>query len=171
MTWLTNIARCTTDPGYKVFNLNHFSDWNQFDIWTWTWSHGLKPWTGPTSSGRDQHMSTRSALCFRFEIFLRIRYKYALSDLLQKFGHRVGVISVELVPKLATRNALLALSVSISLYLHQPESHQFSITNISLWLRDTWTHRSDLGQFHGWCYLRALRACFLDSNCIVLPNR
>ena len=28
----TNIARGTTDPGYRVYNLNNFSDWNQFDI-------------------------------------------------------------------------------------------------------------------------------------------
>ena len=27
-----NIARGTTDPGYWVYNLNHFSDGNQFDI-------------------------------------------------------------------------------------------------------------------------------------------
>ena len=27
-----NIARGTTDPGYWVYNLNHFSDWNQFEI-------------------------------------------------------------------------------------------------------------------------------------------
>ena len=26
-----NIARGTTDPGYWVYNLNHFSDWNQFE--------------------------------------------------------------------------------------------------------------------------------------------
>ena len=26
-----NIARSTTDPGYRVYNLNHFSDRNQFD--------------------------------------------------------------------------------------------------------------------------------------------
>ena len=28
---LKNIARGTTDPGYWVYNLNHFSDWNQFE--------------------------------------------------------------------------------------------------------------------------------------------
>ena len=27
-----NIARGTTDPGYWVYNLNNFSDWNQFEI-------------------------------------------------------------------------------------------------------------------------------------------
>ena len=27
-----NIARGTTDPGYWVYNLNHFSDWNEFEI-------------------------------------------------------------------------------------------------------------------------------------------
>ena len=29
--WL-NIARGTTDPGYWVYNLNHVSDWNWFEI-------------------------------------------------------------------------------------------------------------------------------------------
>ena len=50
LTVNTNIARGTTDPGCRVYNLNNFSDWNQFDIRTWTWSNGLQPWTGPTSS-------------------------------------------------------------------------------------------------------------------------
>ena len=27
-----NIARGTTDPGYWVYNLNHVTDWNQFEI-------------------------------------------------------------------------------------------------------------------------------------------
>ena len=27
-----NIARGTTDPGYWVYNLNHFSEWNKFEI-------------------------------------------------------------------------------------------------------------------------------------------
>ena len=27
-----NIARGTTDPGYWVYNLNHFFDWNKFAI-------------------------------------------------------------------------------------------------------------------------------------------
>ena len=27
-----NIARGTTDPGYRIYNLNKFSGWNQFDI-------------------------------------------------------------------------------------------------------------------------------------------
>ena len=27
-----NIARGTTDPGYWVYNLNHVSDWNKFEI-------------------------------------------------------------------------------------------------------------------------------------------
>ena len=29
---IRNIARGTTDPGYWVYNLNHFSDWNKFEI-------------------------------------------------------------------------------------------------------------------------------------------
>ena len=29
---MTNIARGTTDPGYWVYNLNHVSDWNWFEI-------------------------------------------------------------------------------------------------------------------------------------------
>ena len=28
----SNIARGTTDPGYRIYNLNKFSGWNQFDI-------------------------------------------------------------------------------------------------------------------------------------------
>ena len=31
MFW-QNIARGTTDPGYRIYNLNKFSGWNQFDI-------------------------------------------------------------------------------------------------------------------------------------------
>ena len=30
--WIKNIARGTTDPGYWVYNLNHVSDWNWFEI-------------------------------------------------------------------------------------------------------------------------------------------
>ena len=29
---MKNIARGTTDPGYRIYNLNKFSGWNQFDI-------------------------------------------------------------------------------------------------------------------------------------------
>ena len=30
--FIVNIARGTTDPGYWVYNLNHVSDWNHFEI-------------------------------------------------------------------------------------------------------------------------------------------
>ena len=32
IAWRWNIARGTTDPGYWVYNLNHVSDWNWFEI-------------------------------------------------------------------------------------------------------------------------------------------
>ena len=31
-SWIRNIARGTTDPGYWVYDLNNLSDWNKFEI-------------------------------------------------------------------------------------------------------------------------------------------
>ena len=97
MSLYVNIARGTTDPGYWVYGLNHFSDWNQFELFP------IKkiiqvlnsmPWVRCASG----NVSTCSQLFLNFWLQL---FSSIFTCISSNFGHQVE--SLVLVPCLDIR--------------------------------------------------------------------
>ena len=139
---ILNIARGTTDPGHTLYNLNKFSDRNQFE--------GGVTYVG---SKFDQEVVTYKCSNFGYQVAslalvtnLATRWRHlrwfqfwppgGTTCISYKFGHQVAPLAHCLwLPY--WHNQLV-----LSCFLHQPESHQLSLKKVSL-VRDTRTHRSN----------------------------